>query len=215
MTGFLRAADSALAVSDRMFSILDNLNYILKSTNQNLKNFLFIRARTASAHQKHTYTYKKRGYKYVALAVTATGWRGHNGFSIKGRNLMLKHINAPGTKWPGLSQGMVLTGSGIFVSGGHCGLDASGEPITTSVEDQIVAMFENLKKTLAEAGLGFEHVARATYYVSKFDPDLLATIKAVRARYYNQDCPPASVMVQAGLYDDRLYAETEVFAAVR
>lgn len=127
---------------------------------------------------------------------------------------MLTAVNPPEAKWPGLSQGMVLKGSGIFVSGGHCGLDASGDPITTSVEAQIVAMFENLKKTLAEAGIGFEHVARTTCFVRKFDPELLKTIKEVRGRYYNQECPPASVMVQAGLYDEALHAEIEVIAVV-
>lgn len=127
---------------------------------------------------------------------------------------MLTVVNPPEAKWPGLSQGMVLKGNGIFVSGGHCGLDASGEPVTTSLEDQIVAMFEGLKRTLAEAGLSFQHVARTTCFVKEFRPELLATIKEVRARYYNGDCPPASVMVQAGLYDERLYAEIEVIAVV-
>ncbi|MGX5831824.1 RidA family protein [Mesorhizobium sp. 43Arga] len=127
---------------------------------------------------------------------------------------MLSAVNAPGTNCPGLSQGIILKGNGIFVSGGHVGTDASGEPIITSMEDQIVALFENLKRTLAEAGLGFEHVARTTCFVVEFGPELLKTIKEVRSRYYNADCPPASVMVQAGLYDSRLYAEIEVLAVV-
>lgn len=127
---------------------------------------------------------------------------------------MLTAVNPPEAKWPGLSQGMVIKGNGFFVSGGHCGLDPAGEPVTTSVEDQIVAMFEGLKRTLAEAGLGFEHVARTTCYVREFSPELLKTIKEVRARYYNHECPPASVMVQAGLYDQRLHAEVEVIAVV-
>ena len=127
---------------------------------------------------------------------------------------MLTAVNPPEAKWPGLSQGMVIKGGGFFVSGGHCGLGASGEPITTSVEDQIVAMFESLKRTLAEAGLGFEHVARTTCFVREFSPELLKTIKEVRARYYDQECPPASVMIQAGLYDQRLHAEIEVIAVV-
>ncbi|MGK9286940.1 RidA family protein [Sinorhizobium meliloti] len=127
---------------------------------------------------------------------------------------MLTAVNPPEAKWPGLSQGMIIKGSGLFVSAGHCGLDASGEPITTSVEDQIVGMFESLKRTLSEAGLGFQHVARTTCYVREFSPELLKIIKEVRARYYNHECPPASVMVQAGLYDPKLHAEVEVIAVV-
>lgn len=128
---------------------------------------------------------------------------------------MLQAVNPPETNWPGLSQGMVIKGSGIFVSGGHVGTDAEGNPVTSSMEDQIVAMFESLGRTLRAAGLDYSDIARATYYVREFTPELLATIKDVRKRYYNQSCPPASVMVQAGLYDSVFYAEVEVIAGLR
>lgn len=128
---------------------------------------------------------------------------------------MLKPVNPPDAEWPGLSQGMILKGNGIFVSGGHVGNDEAGNPVTSSMEDQVVAMFESLGRTLKAAGVSFADVARATYFVREFSPELLATIKDVRRRYFNQDCPPASVMVQAGLYDPAYYVEVEVIAAVR
>lgn len=127
---------------------------------------------------------------------------------------MLEPVNPPGTAWPGLSQGMLVKGAGLFVSGGHVGTGSDGSPVTSSMEDQIVAMFENLGRTLSAAGLRFSDVARTTCYVREFTPELLATIKDVRKRYYNADCPPASVMVQAGLYDPALLAEIEVIAVV-
>lgn len=127
---------------------------------------------------------------------------------------MLTAINPPGGGWPGLSQGMLIRGSGLFVTGGHVGLDTDGEIVTSSMKRQIEALFEGLGKTLAQAGLGFEHVARTTCFVREFSPELLATIRDVRSRYYSMDCPPASVMVQAGLYDERLWAEVEVMAIV-
>lgn len=125
---------------------------------------------------------------------------------------MLEPVNPPGAAWPGLSQGMLIKGNGVFVSGGHVGTDADGNLVTSSMEDQIVAMYENLGRTLRAAGIGFANVARATCYVREFSPELLATIKDVRKRYFNQSCPPASVMVQAGLYDPSLHAEIEVIA---
>lgn len=128
---------------------------------------------------------------------------------------MLKPINPPGAEWPGLSQGMIFKGSGVFASGGHVGNDADGNAVTSSMEDQIVAMFESLGRTLRAAGISFSDVGRATYYVRDFSPELLGTIKDVRKRYFNQACPPASVMVQAGLYDPAYHAEVEVIAAVR
>ncbi len=128
--------------------------------------------------------------------------------------MSLTAVNPPGAAWPGLSQGVIAKGAGLFVTTGHVGTDAAGEPVTSSVEDQIVALFENIKKTLDAAGLGFEHVARMTNYVKSFDPEFLATFRAVRTRYLNQDVPPAGVMVQGGLYDERLLVESEIIAIV-
>ncbi|KQR77691.1 hypothetical protein ASG25_05145 [Rhizobium sp. Leaf384] len=127
---------------------------------------------------------------------------------------MLKAVNAPGQGWPGLSQGVVMKGSGVFVSTGHVGTDASGEPIVSSVEAQVVAVFENLKATLAAADLDYSHVARMTCFVANFEPETLAAIRKVRANYWNAACPPSSVMVQAALYDPRLVLEAEVIAVV-
>ncbi len=127
---------------------------------------------------------------------------------------MLKAVNAPGKGWPGLSQGVMMKGSGVFVTTGHVGTDSSGEPILTSLRDQIVAVFENLKATLEAADLDFSHVARMTCFVSNFEPETLATIREVRTAYWNSECPPASVMVQAALYDSRLVLEADVIAVV-
>lgn len=127
---------------------------------------------------------------------------------------MLTPVNPPEANWPGLSQGMLMRGNGMFVSGGHVGVDRDGNAVTSSTEDQIVAMFENLGRTLAAAGLTFAHVARATVFVREFTPELLDTIKTVRKRYWTQSCPPASVMVQAVLYDPVFLAEIEVIAVV-
>lgn len=126
--------------------------------------------------------------------------------------MALTAINPPGKAWPGVSMGILDRGRGVFVSTGHVGTGPDGEPVTTSAEDQVVALFENLKATLAAAGLEFRHVARMTSYVKSYDPDFMAAFRAVRLRYFDPGCPPASVMVQAGLYDDRLLVEAEIIA---
>jgi len=127
---------------------------------------------------------------------------------------MLTPVNLPDAAWPGVSQGMIINGRGMFVSTGHVGTDESGEIVTESLEAQVVAMFESLKRTLAAAGLGFGHVARMTTYVADLNPDTIGTVRPVRARYLNQACPPASIMVAAGLYDPRVKVEAEVIAVV-
>lgn len=125
---------------------------------------------------------------------------------------MLTPVNPPGAQWPGVSMAVVDRQRGVLVSTGHTGTAGDGTPVTTSIEDQVVALFENLKSTLAAAGLDFSHVARMTSYVKSFDPEFLAVFRAVRLRYFNPLCPPASVMVQTGLYDSRLLVEAEVIA---
>lgn len=126
--------------------------------------------------------------------------------------MTLSAVNPPGAVWPGVSMAVIDQQRGVLVSTGHVGTGPDGDPVTTSVEDQVVALFENLKKTLETAGLGFENVARMTSYIKSYDPDFMATFRSVRLRYFNPTCPPASVMVQAGLYDDRLLLEAEVIA---
>ena len=126
--------------------------------------------------------------------------------------MSLVAVNPPGAAWPGVSMAVLDPQSGVLVSTGHVGTGADGEPVTSSIEAQVVALFENLKTTLNCAGLGFEHVARMTSYIKSYDPEFMATFRAVRLRYFDPARPPASVMVQAGLYDDRLLVEAEVIA---
>ena len=126
---------------------------------------------------------------------------------------MLQAVNPPGAAWPGVSTGIIAEGSRIFLSSGHVGVDELGEIVTTGLEDQIVALFEGLKRTLKAAGLDFEHVARTTYYVTQYEPELLDILRKVRSKYLNQSTPPASVLVGvSALYDPRLRIEAEVTA---
>jgi enamine deaminase RidA (YjgF/YER057c/UK114 family) len=110
---------------------------------------------------------------------------------------------------------MILQGKGIFVSSGHVPMDEAGNLITGDFESQVVAVFEGLKRTLTAAGLTFEHVARTVTYVTDYEPSMIDIFKAVRARYYKMDKPPASVLIAAAaLYDPRIRLEVEIMAVV-
>jgi len=127
--------------------------------------------------------------------------------------MSLKPINPPGAKWPGVSQAMAVQGKGLLISSGHVGVDVNGEIVDSSFEDQCVALFEGLGRTLKEAGLGFHNVARMTTYVTDYEPSLIDTIRKVRANYFNMDAPPASVLVGVqALYDPRLRMESDIVA---
>lgn len=124
-------------------------------------------------------------------------------------------FNPPNANWPGVSQGTILKGSGVFLLTGHVGVGPDGEPVVTSLEDQITALFENLKTTLSAGGLGFGHIGRLTAYVTEGGSELIETYRRVRARYLDADAPPASVLVQVvELYDPRLKIEIEAIGVV-
>ncbi len=128
---------------------------------------------------------------------------------------MLVPVDPPDRKWPGISQGVILKGNGIFLSSGHVALDENGEPLEADFEAQVTAVFESIGSTLKSAGLGFESVARLVTYVTGYEPSMVDTIRRVRRRYLSQDRPPASVLVAAAaLYDPRLRIEVEVIAVV-
>ncbi|MDE3761435.1 RidA family protein [Sinorhizobium meliloti] len=113
------------------------------------------------------------------------------------------------------SQGMILKGGGTFVSSGHVGLDEKGELVTSSLEDQVVAVFESLRRTLNAAGLGFEHVARISYYVTDLDAEIMQIIRKVRCAYLSTDHPPASTAIGISVLPDAgARVEVEVVAVV-
>ncbi len=128
---------------------------------------------------------------------------------------MITPFNPPNANWSGLSQGTKLEGKGLFLLTGHVGTGPDGEPVTTSIEDQVVAVFENLKATLEAGNLGFDNIGRLTAFITDNDPVLLSAYQRIRGQYVNHDAPPASVAVQVvELYDPRLKIEVEAIGVV-
>ncbi|MER9819863.1 RidA family protein [Mesorhizobium sp. M0129] len=113
-----------------------------------------------------------------------------------------------------MSQGMLLKGSGVYVTSGILGLDGAGNLVNESFEAEVEALFEELGRTLAAAGLGYEHIARITYFIVGLEPSLVDTLRNVRTRYLNGDAPPASTLVGVAALHGRPRIEVEVIAAV-
>ncbi|MEN9063039.1 MULTISPECIES: RidA family protein [Ponticoccus] len=128
---------------------------------------------------------------------------------------MITPFNPAHSNWKGLSSGTKLEGKGVFLLTGQVGTGPDGEPVTSSIEDQVTAVFENLKATLEAGDLGFEHVGRLTAYITDSDPELLSAYQRIRSQYVNMDAPPASVAVQVvALYDPRLKIEVEAIGVI-
>lgn len=127
---------------------------------------------------------------------------------------MIQAINA-GPAFAGVSQATLASEGDLLFLSGHCPTDQDGNVVAGTFEDQVRAVFENLKATLAAAGVGFEAVAKFTMYVTHFEPSMLADIRKVRSDYINPACPPASALVTvAGLYDEAVRIEIDGVAVV-
>jgi enamine deaminase RidA (YjgF/YER057c/UK114 family) len=127
---------------------------------------------------------------------------------------MLTAINQPGISYPGISQ--AIQGSGeLLVLGGHVSADEKDNFVDGDFETQVRNTFEALGRTLLAAGVGFEAVARFTYYVPDFEENLLPIFKRVRAEFINSVPAPASTFIPVvKLFDSRAKIEVDGIAIV-
>jgi enamine deaminase RidA (YjgF/YER057c/UK114 family) len=127
---------------------------------------------------------------------------------------MLTAINQPGIAYAGMSQ--AIQGSGeVLVLSGHVSADEKDNFVDGDFETQVRNTFQALSRTLRAAGVGFEAVARFTYYVPDFDESLLPTFKRVRAEFITGANPPASTFIPVvKLFDTRAKIEVDGIALV-
>ena len=128
---------------------------------------------------------------------------------------MLQSVNVPGASFPGVSQGILIQGGRLLVLSGHVPVDVAGDLVTGDFQTQLTAVFENIGRTLAAAGVGFEAVARFTIYVTDYEPAMLLVLRQVRSKFISAAVPPTSALVAvAALYDPRVRVEIDALAVV-
>lgn len=108
---------------------------------------------------------------------------------------MLSPINPPGPVIPGISQAMLVSAGRMLILSGHVPLDGKGQIVSGDLAAQLDQVFKNMQATLSAAGADFSAVARLTIYVRDYDPSQLPAIRAVRDRWINTLCPPASALI--------------------
>lgn len=127
----------------------------------------------------------------------------------------LTHITEPPGVAPGTGYTQIVTGTGrlVLVSGQVAfderrNLVGEGDP-----KAQALQVFENLRRCLAAAGAGFEHVVKLTYFMT--DIAYLAAIREARDEYLGPlPAPAASAMQVAALFQPEVLIEIEAFAIV-
>ncbi|WP_431773915.1 RidA family protein [Streptomyces cucumeris] len=125
----------------------------------------------------------------------------------------ITHIPEPEGVVPGNGYTNVVTGTGRLVAvAGQIALDSDGKLVGEGdAEAQTRQIFENLRRCLAAAGVGFDEVVKLTYFVT--DIVYLPAIRKVRDEFVDTSRPPASSAVQvAALFRPELLVEIEAFA---
>ena len=91
----------------------------------------------------------------------------------------------------------VRTGNLLFVSG-QIPLDtATGNIISSGIQDETQKVMENLEAILKEAGLSFGNVVKSTIFIT--DMAQFAQINEVYGRYFPEQAPARECVQVAGL----------------
>ena len=106
-------------------------------------------------------------------------------------------------------------GTMVFVSG-QISVDQHGQIVGEGdLRVQTEQALLNLKNALATAGASFDHVVKINWYVKNLCADSLPIIREIRARYYNQQHPPANTLAGvADLYPPEALIEVEAIAII-
>jgi 2-iminobutanoate/2-iminopropanoate deaminase len=86
----------------------------------------------------------------------------------------------------------VRAGSLVFVSG-QASVDETGKIVSDTFEGEMRRSMENVRKVLAAAGLGFEHVVRVTSYLGRQDD--LAEYNRIYREYFSEPFPARSTLM--------------------
>lgn len=107
----------------------------------------------------------------------------------------------------------VVAGKTIYLAGAVSGRDAAGNVIGRGdIEAQTIAVYENLKETLASAGATFADLTKITVFATKLE--YRAKIGEIRARYISQPPPASTFVVVASLADPDFLVEIEGVAVI-
>jgi enamine deaminase RidA (YjgF/YER057c/UK114 family) len=123
-------------------------------------------------------------------------------------------LNPEGVANPrGLGYTQVVTsrpGRMVFISG-QGGAPSPGAPLPADFASQATNVFENIGRCLRAAGAGFDDIVKINYFIS--DMANTGELRRIRAKYLNQNNPPAATLVQVTLAKD-LLLEVEAVAIV-
>ena len=103
----------------------------------------------------------------------------------------------------------IMAGNMLFISGQIPVVPATGEIVSTDVEEQTKQCLENLKAVLAAAEMTLDNVVKTSVFIKNMDD--FGAINAIYAQYFTEPFPARSCVEVARLPKDVLL-ECEVIA---
>jgi reactive intermediate/imine deaminase len=103
---------------------------------------------------------------------------------------------AIGTYSQGIKVGDAAPGSTVYISG-QIGLDPETMQMAEGIDAQTHRVFRNLTAVAAAAGLGLEHAARMTVYLT--DLAHFARVNEIMAQYVKEPYPARAAIGVSGL----------------
>jgi len=103
--------------------------------------------------------------------------------------------------------------NGVMYVSGQIAIDpATGNLVTDNIENETHQVLKNIGAILKEAGVGFEHVLKASVFVS--DMNMYGRINAVYAEYFEEDTAPARELVEVANLPKFVNIEISVIVAM-
>jgi 2-iminobutanoate/2-iminopropanoate deaminase len=126
---------------------------------------------------------------------------------------MKKIINTPNAPAPiGSYNQAVLSGNMLFTSGQIAIDPNTGDLVVDDIESETKRVMENLKAVLTEAGMNFNHVLKASIFIS--DMANFSKINEVYTTYFEEATAPARETVQVANLPKYVNVEISMIASL-
>ena len=96
----------------------------------------------------------------------------------------------------------IFAGDTLYISGQIPVIPATGQIVSSKVEEQARQVMENVKAIVEAAGLTLEHVVKTSVFIKNMDD--FGTINQVYSEYFKTDCPARACVEVARLPKDVL-----------
>lgn len=124
---------------------------------------------------------------------------------------MKRFINTPNAPAPiGPYNQAVLVNNTLYTSGQIAINPANSNLVIHDIEAETQQVMENLKAVLAAADMTFDHVVKASIFISNME--MFAKINSVYGQYFNEDTAPARETVQVANLPKYVNVEISVIA---